>query len=137
MTEPSFSSITPSALPDQSVDKATARHVVLASFLAWMLDACDFFIVLFTLDDVAKSFNVSLQSVLLAPTLTLMTRPLGAFLCGRAADKYGRKPVLILTIIIYSLIELASAFAPTLVIFLALRTLFGIALGGEWGWVHL
>ncbi|ASL39367.1 MULTISPECIES: MFS transporter [Acetobacter] len=133
MTEPSFSSVTPSALPDQPVDKATARHVVLASFLAWMLDACDFFIVLFTLDDVARSFNVSLQSVLLAPTLTLMTRPLGAFLCGRAADKYGRKPVLVLTIIIYSLIELASAFAPTLVIFLALRTLFGIALGGEWG----
>lgn len=79
MTEPSFSSVTPSTLPDQSVDKATARHVVLASFLAWMLDACDFFIVLFTLDDVARSFNVSLQSVLLAPTLTLMTRPLGAF----------------------------------------------------------
>ncbi|NHO32978.1 MFS transporter [Acetobacter fallax] len=114
-------------------DLATARHVVAASFLGWMLDACDFFIVLFTLDNVAESFAVPLSTVLLAPTLTLLTRPIGAFLCGRAADKYGRKPVLIWTIVIYSVIEVASAFAPTIGVFLALRTLFGIALGGEWG----
>ncbi|EFG83337.1 major facilitator superfamily MFS_1 [Novacetimonas hansenii ATCC 23769] len=112
---------------------ATARHVVAASLLAWMLDACDFFIVLFTLDDVARSFHVSLESVLLAPTLTLLTRPIGAFICGRAADRYGRKPVMITTIMVYSLIEVMSAFAPTLATFLCLRALFGIALGGEWG----
>ncbi|MDG6094933.1 MFS transporter [Acetobacter sp. AN02] len=111
----------------------TARHVVAASFLAWMLDACDFFIVLFTLDNVAKSYNVSIDTILLAPTLTLLTRPLGAFLCGRAADRYGRKPVMVGTIVFYSMIEVASAFAPTVGIFLGLRTLFGIALGGEWG----
>lgn len=111
----------------------TARHVVAASFLAWMLDACDFFIVLFTLDDVARSFNVALQAVLLAPTLTLLTRPIGAFVCGRAADRYGRKPVMITTIMVYSAIEVLSAFAPTLSTFLLLRALFGVALGGEWG----
>ncbi|AOX18158.1 MFS transporter [Kozakia baliensis] len=116
-----------------SSDIATARHVVAASFLAWMLDACDFFIVLFTLDDVAHSFHASLESILLAPTLTLLTRPIGAFLCGRAADRYGRKPVMIGTILVYSAIEVLSAFAPTLAIFLFLRALFGIALGGEWG----
>ncbi|ATU72886.1 Carboxylic acid transporter protein-like protein [Gluconacetobacter sp. SXCC-1] len=122
--------------PDTGLSRpalVTARHVVVASFLAWMLDACDFFIVLFTLDDVARGFGVSLQSVLLAPTLTLLTRPIGAFLCGRAADRYGRKPVMITTIMVYSAIEILSAFAPTLGIFLLLRALFGVALGGEWG----
>ncbi|CAI9121186.1 MFS transporter [Brytella acorum] len=114
-------------------DETTARHVIAASFLGWTLDACDFFIVLFTLDNVAKSFGASIETILLAPTLTLVTRPIGAFLCGRAADKYGRKPVMIATIVIFSLIEAASAFAPTLFVFLTLRALFGIALGGEWG----
>ncbi|AHI24283.1 MFS transporter [Komagataeibacter swingsii] len=122
--------------PDTGLSRSalvTARHVVAASFLAWMLDACDFFIVLFTLDDVARGFGVSLQAVLLAPTLTLLTRPLGAFLCGRAADRYGRKPAMITIIMVYSAIEVLSAFAPTLATFLLLRALFGIALGGEWG----
>ncbi|WP_415504756.1 MFS transporter [Acetobacter sp.] len=114
-------------------DLTTARHVVAASLLAWLLDACDFFIVLFTLDDVARSFHVPLESVLLAPTLTLLTRPVGAFVCGRAADRYGRKPVMITTITVYSLIEVLSAFSPNLTVFLILRALFGIALGGEWG----
>ncbi|MBB2157261.1 MFS transporter [Gluconacetobacter diazotrophicus] len=118
---------------DPAFDRATALHVVAASLLAWLLDACDFFIVLFTLDDVAHSFQVSLQSILLAPTLTLLTRPIGAFLCGHAADRYGRKPVMIATIVVYSVIEILSAFAPTVTVFLFLRALFGVALGGEWG----
>lgn len=122
-----------SASASPVIDRTVARHVVAASFLGWMLDACDFFIVLFTLDNVARSFATSLEVVLLAPTLTLVTRPIGAFVCGRAADAYGRKPVLIGTITIYSLIEVLSAFAPTLTVFLVLRALFGIALGGEWG----
>lgn len=117
----------------QTYDVATSRHVVAASLLAWLLDACDFFIVLFTLDDVARSFHASLETVLLAPTLTLLTRPIGAFLCGYAADRYGRKPVMITTIVVYSAIEILSAFAPSLMVFLLLRALFGIALGGEWG----
>ena len=135
MTAAPATRATPATITEQSrtYDVATARHVVLASLLAWLLDACDFFIVLFTLDDVARSFHVSLQSLLLAPTLTLLTRPIGAFLCGHAADRYGRKPVMITTIVVYSAIEILSAFAPNLAVFLLLRTLFGIALGGEWG----
>ncbi|MCQ9154907.1 MFS transporter [Acidomonas methanolica] len=116
-----------------TIDRATACHVVAASFMGWMLDACDFFIVLFTLDNVANSYHASIGAILWAPTLTLLTRPIGAFLCGRSADRYGRKPVMIATITIYSLIEVASSFAPSLTVFLLLRALFGIALGGQWG----
>lgn len=124
---------TPPDLEAAPVDRVTALHVVIASFLGWMLDACDFFIVLFTFDNVAHSYGVSIGAVLAAPTLTLVMRPVGAFLCGRAADHYGRKPVMIATISLYSAIEVASAFAPSLTVFLALRALFGVALGGQWG----
>jgi len=60
-------------------------------------------------------------------------RPVGAFLFGAMAEKYGRRPTLILNIVAFSIFELASAFAPTLHSFLVLRALFGIAMGGEWG----
>ncbi|MBM9402737.1 MFS transporter [Gluconacetobacter azotocaptans] len=121
------------SLPPQTRTGADARHVIAACFLGWMMDACDFFIVLFTLDNVARSFATTLETILLAPTLTLISRPLGAYLFGRAADRYGRRPVLMATILTYSGIELLSAAAPTLGLFLALRLLFGVALGGEWG----
>lgn len=65
--------------------------------------------------------------------LTLATRFIGAFFFGRLADKYGRKPILMLNIVSYSVIGALAAFSPNLGIFLALRALFGIAMGGEWG----
>ncbi|MDQ2972257.1 MAG: MFS transporter, partial [Pseudomonadota bacterium] len=65
--------------------------------------------------------------------LTLALRPLGALIFGRLADRFGRRRILMLDVVLYSLLELACAFAPSLIVLLVLRALFGIAMGGEWG----
>ncbi|MBE1161870.1 MFS transporter [Dyella acidiphila] len=117
----------------QAIDTARARNVVIAAFLGWTLDAFDFFILIFTFDDVAKVFGVSITSITLAITLTLASRAIGAFVFGRMADRYGRKPILMLVILLYSLFEFASGLAWSYLSFLVIRTLFGIAMGGEWG----
>jgi SHS family lactate transporter-like MFS transporter len=150
------------------------KHVVAASFLGWMLDAFDFFLLAFVLTDVAKEFAIPVapkplalgaayasahgifaKATILVPlmwerfagsltgsagldativlTTTLAIRPVGAFIFGRLADRYGRRPVLMFDVLCYSGLAFASAFAPNFTTFLLIRALFGIAMGGEWG----
>jgi SHS family lactate transporter-like MFS transporter len=109
------------------------KKVVLASFLGWTLDAFDFFLLVFVLKDVAREFGVERESVAVALTLTLALRPLGAFVFGRLADRFGRRPILMLDVGLYSVLGFATAFAPNLSAFLVIRALFGVAMGGEWG----
>jgi MFS transporter, SHS family, lactate transporter len=109
------------------------RHVVAASFLGWTLDAFDFFLMVFVIKDVAHDFGAGKSDVAWATTLTLALRPLGAFLFGRLADRYGRRPVLMADVALYSVLGFATAFSPNLLVFLVIRALFGIAMGGEWG----
>jgi SHS family lactate transporter-like MFS transporter len=109
------------------------KHVVTASYLAWTFDAFDFFALVFVLPDVAAQFGVGIPAVALAVTLTLAVRPLGAFLFGRLGDDYGRRKVLVFNVICYSLFGFATAFSSSLEIFLVIRALFGVAMGGIWG----
>jgi SHS family lactate transporter-like MFS transporter len=116
-----------------SENLSRARNVVIAAYLGWALDAFDFFILIFTLDDVAKEFRVTIPVIAFSITVTLATRAIGAFIFGGLADKYGRKPILMIVILLYSLFEAATGFAFSFVSFMVIRTLFGIAMGGEWG----
>ncbi|MEA2916038.1 MAG: transporter, family, lactate transporter, partial [Bradyrhizobium sp.] len=121
------------AASPQSAWTANQRSAVIASFLGWMFDAFDFFLLLFVLHPIADEFGVPITEVTFAIVLTLATRPIGAFIFGRAADRYGRRPTLAIVIALYSALELVSAFAPNLVFLLFVRALFGIAMGGVWG----
>jgi MFS transporter, SHS family, lactate transporter len=109
------------------------RRVVIAAFLGWMLDAFDYFLVVMVLDHIAHDFRTDVKGVTYALFLTLAMRPVGALLFGRLADRYGRRPALVASVFAYSAMEFASALAPSLSVFLALRALYGVAMGGEWG----
>ncbi|MBA8886768.1 SHS family lactate transporter-like MFS transporter [Dokdonella fugitiva] len=109
------------------------RKVVFASFLGWTLDAFDYFLLVFVIPEVAREFEVGKTEVAFSLMLTLAMRPLGAWLFGRLADRYGRRPVLMIDIVLFAVLEAASAFAPSLTALLVIRALFGIAMGGEWG----
>lgn len=110
-----------------------SHHAVLAGFLGWTLDAFDFFVVVFLFDTLARQFGVSKKEIVLTTTATLAMRPVGALLFGLLADRYGRRIPLMCNVIYFSLIELACGFAPNFRVFLILRALFGIGMGGEWG----
>ena len=109
------------------------RSAFLASFLGWTLDAFDFFLMVFMLRAIAQEFGTDVKTVTIAITLTLAMRPLGALVFGLLADRYGRRPILMIDIVLFSVLELASAFAPSLVVLMILRAAFGFAMGGEWG----
>jgi SHS family lactate transporter-like MFS transporter len=105
----------------------------IASVLGWTLDAFDFFLVVFVVTAIAADFKATIAGVTLGITVSLMMRPFGAFVFGWLAEKFGRRPILMIDILLFSLFEMASAFAHSLPAFLLLRALFGFAMGGEWG----
>jgi SHS family lactate transporter-like MFS transporter len=112
---------------------AVQRNTFIACFLGWSLDAFDFFVLILCVNALATQFHEKVSAISEAIFWTLAMRPVGAFLFGVLADRFGRRPTLMINIVAYSVFELASAFAPSLKVFLIMRALFGIAMGGEWG----
>lgn len=116
----------------KSLDRSQ-KSAIWASYLGWTLDAFDYFLMVLILSAIAEEFHTDIKAVSVAIFLTLAARPFGAFLFGVLADRFGRRPVLMVDIALFSVFEFASAFAPSLTVLLILRTLFGVAMGGEWG----
>ncbi|MBZ5600132.1 MAG: MFS transporter [Acidobacteriia bacterium] len=108
-------------------------HAVTASFLGWTLDAFDFFVLVFLFDTLSAQFHVSKEKIIFTTFATLAMRPVGAVVFGLLADRYGRRKPLMANVVFFSLIELFCGFAPNYTVFLILRTIYGIGMGGEWG----
>ena len=109
------------------------RAALTAGFLGWTLDAFDFFLVTLCLTAIGKEFHKSDAAIALSITATLAFRPVGAFLFGLLADRYGRRLPLMIDLVFFSICEVATGLAPNYTTFLILRALFGIGMGGEWG----
>jgi MFS transporter, SHS family, lactate transporter len=111
----------------------TQRRAYFAALGGWSLDAFDFFIFVFCLRAISSEFHTDVKMAAEGIFLTLAARPFGALVFGWLAEKYGRRPILMLNVVSYSTVQLVTAFAPNLATLLALRALFGFAMGGEWG----
>lgn len=122
-----------SAHPSKSTLTSQQWHAVSASFLGWALDAFDFFVLVFLVDVLAAQFRVSPSKIIFTTAATLAMRPLGALIFGLLADRYGRRVPLMANVIFFSVVELLCGFAPNYTVFLILRTIYGIGMGGEWG----
>ncbi len=122
-------------MPDKSTGNPTNDiwPALTASFLGWALDAFDFFLVVLCLTAIGEEFHKSDKEVGWSITLTLAFRPVGAFLFGLIADRYGRRLPMMIDLVFYSVVEVATGFSPNFTTFLVLRALFGIGMGGEWG----
>ena len=109
------------------------RHAIAASFLGWTLDAFDFFLVSMALTNIASEFGRADKDVAYSISLTLAFRPVGAFIFGLLADRYGRRLPLMIDLVFFAAVEVATGFAQNFTTFLVLRALFGVGMGGEWG----
>ncbi len=108
-------------------------HAFFACLAGWALDAFDFFLLVFAVRAIARDFHTDVHAVSQCIFWTLAMRPVGALLFGWLAERYGRRPILMINVVSYSLCELASAAAPDLRALVITRALFGLAMGGEWG----
>src|SRR4051794_24975983 len=106
---------TPGGSSASSAAAAGQGHgaAVVASFLGWTLDAFDFFLVGMSLTAIAGEFGTSNTAVAGSIALTLAFRPLGAFIFGLMADRYGRRIPLMVNLVFFSIIEVLSGLAPT------------------------
>jgi SHS family lactate transporter-like MFS transporter len=110
----------------------TQKRAFAAAFFGWMLDGFDFTILTFVLADIQRSFTVDNALAGALGTVTLMFRLIGGAAAGTAADRWGRKLPLMLSIVWFSLFTVLSGFSTSYAVLFACRALFGIGMGGEW-----
>src|SRR3954447_11768526 len=122
-----------SLLADLRSLEPSQRSAIWASYLGWTLDAFDFFLLVFLKTAIGREFGVSDTQVSELLFLTLAARPFGAFAFGWLADRFGRRPILMIVILAFSVFSALSGLARTFGELMIIRALFGFAMGGEWG----
>ncbi|KAF9646669.1 MFS general substrate transporter [Thelephora ganbajun] len=111
----------------------TQWGLFFSGWLAWACDAIDFFGVSLVILNLQEQFDRSTHDITTSITLTLLFRTAGAVTFGLISDRYGRKWPLVANLLIVSVLSLGSGFVQTFRQFLAVRSLFGVGMGGIWG----
>src|SRR5438045_7209685 len=122
-----------SLIADLKSLEPSQRNAIWASYLGWTLDAFDFFLLVFVKTAIGREFGASDEAVSELLFVTLAARPFGAFFFGWLAERFGRRPILMIVILAFSAFSFLSGFAQTFAQLMLIRTMFGFAMGGEWG----
>ncbi|HUD71627.1 MAG TPA: MFS transporter [Dongiaceae bacterium] len=109
-----------------------AWRALFAAFLGWMLDGMDIMLFAFALQAIRAEFGLSGGAAGALASLTLVTSAAGGAFAGWLADRFGRKRVLIGSILVYSLFTAATATAHSVMALAFWRSLVGFGLGAEW-----
>ncbi|MED4751993.1 MFS transporter [Brevibacillus choshinensis] len=110
---------------------ATYKKVFWASGFGWMFDAMDVALLSFIMVALRQDWGLTGEQAGLLGTSNTIGMALGAFAGGYLADRIGRKPVFMLTLVLFGAASLASAFATGFAIMLLFRFLIGLGLGAE------
>ncbi|KAG9220535.1 hypothetical protein CCMSSC00406_0003991 [Pleurotus cornucopiae] len=116
----------------------TQQAIFWSGWFAWVADSFDFFCVSLTIlrfvspEMLQEQFGESTHAMTTAITLTLLLRPVGAFIVGLLADRFGRKWPLVGVLLVIAALQIITSFMTTFSRFLAVRSLYGIAMGGVW-----
>ncbi|KAF3030800.1 hypothetical protein E8E15_011102 [Penicillium rubens] len=105
----------------------------IVGLAAWTADAFDFHALSIQTVKLADYYGRSKTDISTAITLTLLLRSVGAAFFGLAGDKYGRKWPMVLNMIILGILQIATIYSKTFQQFLAVRSLFGLFMGGVYG----
>ena len=121
------------ALSEPGTVRSEHRAAIMAGCFGWLLDAFDFFLVTFCLTAIARDFHKTDAQIALVITMTLAFRPIGGFVFGMLADRYGRRRPLMINIGAFAIVEVLTGLAPSYTALLVVRALFGVVMGGQWG----
>jgi MFS family permease len=108
------------------------RRTLIAAGLGWMLDAFDVMLYSLVLATLMREFGMSKSAAGLLNSLTLVASAIGSLIFGLLADHYGRRRMLSLSILTYSLFTFACGLTTTVTALAVCRFLLGLGMGGEW-----
>ncbi|MBI3403764.1 MAG: MFS transporter [Acidobacteria bacterium] len=114
------------------------RKILAFSFIGWIFDFYDLLLLSFVVSStsIVKDLALSRDQVGVLLGTALAFTAVGGLIGGALADRFGRKPLLMITILIYSIGTLASGMAIGMWTLLIARAVTGIGVGGEWAVAH-
>ena len=107
-----------------------SKRLLLIVGTAWMIDALDVALLSFMMPLLKTQWSLNETQLGFVGAVTSIGMMIGALLCGKFSDRFGRKRVLTWTLVLFSLSNFALAFAPNITWFMLIRFITGIGLGG-------